>query len=158
MSVNHSDVLSNVYQPDVLKSTMLIVINDFDPPGYTICRNIKWIFVVETLHRVTKLVRFSRFNLDSVFLNIRPRTAGWIASASSPSALYILRQGFVFPTPSRQIWEPQMADGDLRAPFRPQDLEQDYYTTVVSSVLGYLSNSGDKGSESYKSLVLVFPL
>ena len=46
---------------------------------------------------------------------------------------------------------PQMVEADLRAPFRPQDLERDGPTVVLSD-LGHPSSSDDKGFESYKPL------
>jgi len=136
---------------------MLIIVNDFDPPGYWIRGDIKWSSVAETLHWVTKLVRLSRFNLDPNLISVCWWTVAWIVSVSSPSSTYIQHQDPLFPTSNCQIYKHYMADADSRALFPPRDLERDN-PTVVSCLLGYLSSSDGEDSESYKPLALAFRL
>ena len=70
-SVNCFITSSNVQaQPDVFKTAMFIVFDDFDSPSHRIRGNYKW-RIAEFLYRGTKLFGFPGFNLDLVVFSVR---------------------------------------------------------------------------------------
>lgn len=49
--------------PDISKPTMDVIIDDLNSPGCRVNTDANWVPVVDSVHRMTKLVRFPWFNL-----------------------------------------------------------------------------------------------
>ena len=60
-----------MFQPDISKVTMCIVIDDFDSPSYRIGGGVKWAAVCYSGYRRTKSFRIPRINLRFALFNIQ---------------------------------------------------------------------------------------
>lgn len=60
-----------MFRPDIFKTTMYIIIDDFDSPSSRIGGGRKWAAVRESGHRRTKSFRFPWFDLHFMLFNIR---------------------------------------------------------------------------------------